>query len=63
MGKNTNCKKTWHPTRFEQQNKIEEYKKKQEERKRRRRIELCQKKSKKNEKYPLKRLKWMFEDF
>ena len=61
MAKNSNCKKSWHPTRFEQQNRIEQFKKRQEEKKRRKRISFIDKKFNKTERKTFKRLDWMYE--
>lgn len=55
MAKNTNCKKAWHPSRFEHKAKIEKYKKAQEDKGRAKRILMMKRMQEKK----LKRFDWM----
>lgn len=59
MAKNINCKKSWHPTRFETQSKIKEYKMKENMRKSKAQ-EVLLELSKQNDDFAkLQRMKWM----
>ncbi|KRH93806.1 hypothetical protein M153_5580001919 [Pseudoloma neurophilia] len=60
MTKNTNCKKSWHPTRFEHKEKIEKFKKQQDDKKRAKRIKLMKKVQDEQQGNKLKRFEWMY---
>lgn len=63
MSKNLNCKKSWHPSRFEQQSKIQKYIKEKEEREKRKQLILFELEREKNNYKTIKRMNWMFENY
>lgn len=62
MSKNINCKKSWHPSCFEVQNKIRNYKIKEEERKKRKELVIYELNEEINEENKLQRMNWMIEE-
>lgn len=62
MAKNINCKKSWHPTRFELQCKIQDYKMKEEEKEKRKQLVVLELEEDKRCFGEVRRMKWMEEN-
>ncbi|ELQ76047.1 hypothetical protein THOM_0981 [Trachipleistophora hominis] len=62
MAKNINCKKSWHPTRFEIQSKIHEYKMKEDEKEKRKQLIASELEEEERCFGEVRRMKWMEEN-